>query len=145
MKTKLGGTCGKCGRENEIVNQCRCDPNNLPTRIAKHTPGPWKIGYGRSYRNEGIFDGGKVDRYGNHNLRLIESKANRIAKITESESWGPSQEEVDANARLIAAAPELLAVLERYVNWQEGKFDAIDIELEILNPARNAIAKATRE
>ncbi len=25
--------CGKCGKENEIVNQCGCDPNNLPTKI----------------------------------------------------------------------------------------------------------------
>lgn len=25
--------CPRCGRENEIVNQCRCDPNNLPTRV----------------------------------------------------------------------------------------------------------------
>ena len=23
--------CPKCNAENEIVNQCRCDPNNLPT------------------------------------------------------------------------------------------------------------------
>lgn len=23
--------CPKCGQENEIVNQCGCDPNNLPT------------------------------------------------------------------------------------------------------------------
>jgi hypothetical protein len=24
--------CSTCGKENAIVNQCRCDPNNLPTR-----------------------------------------------------------------------------------------------------------------
>ena len=31
-KTKNYMRCPKCGRENEIVNQCGCDPNNLPTR-----------------------------------------------------------------------------------------------------------------
>ncbi len=24
--------CPDCGKENAFVNQCRCDPNNLPTR-----------------------------------------------------------------------------------------------------------------
>lgn len=24
--------CPICGRQNRIVNQCRCDPNNLPTQ-----------------------------------------------------------------------------------------------------------------
>lgn len=28
----LGGKCSTCGKVNQIVNQCRCDPNNLPTR-----------------------------------------------------------------------------------------------------------------
>ena len=25
--------CGKCKAENRIVNECRCDPNNLPTVV----------------------------------------------------------------------------------------------------------------
>lgn len=27
----LGGICMSCGAENDIVNQCGCDPNNMPT------------------------------------------------------------------------------------------------------------------
>ena len=27
--------CGQCGARNKIVNECRCDPNNLPTRPVK--------------------------------------------------------------------------------------------------------------
>lgn len=27
--------CGICGRMNHIVNECRCDPNNLPTPLPK--------------------------------------------------------------------------------------------------------------
>lgn len=30
--------CPQCGVMNWIVNQCRCDPNNLPTRVPD--PGP---------------------------------------------------------------------------------------------------------
>ena len=33
--------CGTCGKENGIVNQCRCDPNNLPTKLWAHTDGVW--------------------------------------------------------------------------------------------------------
>jgi hypothetical protein len=39
-------TCPQCGAQNAIVNQCGCDPNNLPTRpsalvflMDKHKPG----------------------------------------------------------------------------------------------------------
>lgn len=26
--------CPTCGKDNRIVNECRCDPNNLPTRVS---------------------------------------------------------------------------------------------------------------
>lgn len=31
MSAQTMTTCPRCGQENKIVNQCRCDPNNLPT------------------------------------------------------------------------------------------------------------------
>ena len=46
-------------------------------------------------------------------------------------------------AKLLLAAPDLLAALQRYVQWQSGNFDAIDVEAEIFEPAKLAIAKAT--
>ena len=76
----------------------------------KHTPGPWTIGYGRSYQNRGIFDGGEVDSYGNQNVRLINGLETRIACMEEAETWRP-QKTVNADARLIASAPELLEAL----------------------------------
>jgi hypothetical protein len=27
--------CSTCGKDNSIVNQCRCDPNNLPTPLSE--------------------------------------------------------------------------------------------------------------
>ena len=25
--------CSRCGQQNHIVNECGCDPNNLPTKV----------------------------------------------------------------------------------------------------------------
>jgi len=33
FRPALGGKCPTCGRLNAIVNECRCDPNNLPTTL----------------------------------------------------------------------------------------------------------------
>ncbi len=33
----LGGICSTCGNANDIVNECGCDPNNLPTRLPEWT------------------------------------------------------------------------------------------------------------
>lgn len=30
--------CHRCGADNQIVNQCRCDPNNLPTKVEGYYP-----------------------------------------------------------------------------------------------------------
>lgn len=31
----LGGTCARCGARNRIVNECRCDPDNIPTKVSQ--------------------------------------------------------------------------------------------------------------
>jgi len=85
-----------------------------------HTPGPWKANeYGNLITAKGEFG-----------LHIAYVATVGMGKV------GP------ANAKLIAAAPLLLEALKRYVEWQEGKFDAIDIEAEILAPAKAAIAAA---
>jgi hypothetical protein len=28
--------CSRCGAENKIVNECRCDPNNLPIKLPSY-------------------------------------------------------------------------------------------------------------
>jgi hypothetical protein len=121
----------------------------------KHTPGPWAIGYVRSYRNNGVFDGGAVDRYGNANAIIINGPKWRLAQIDEAEEWR-SQDEVDANARLIASAPSLLNVLERMtekvsrVNAIQHSGGAIEAEdwaelYQMANEAQAEIAKARGE
>lgn len=83
---------------------------------AKHTPGPWKIDYG--YNRSINFIGPCVpDQYaGSSWLRVTE-----------------------ANARLIAAAPELLEALKLLVEDRHPEF----IPAHKWEQARAAIAKAT--
>lgn len=85
---------------------------------AKHTPGPWRV-----------------------ENRLV--RATKHKQICEVPAYGVVHGKVDeANARLIAAAPELLEALVNLlaVHECEGgtKYHAGDI-------ARAAISKATRE
>ena len=87
---------------------------------AKHTPGPWK-----SYEDDGFI-----------NLMVVDAEGYYIA-----EAMGRTKKNMEANARLIAAAPELLEALEKLCNRWQG-----DTELyahgEEIKAGRAAIAKA---
>ena len=85
----------------------------------KHTPGPWESG------------NGTTSIYGSDGKEV----ARRI--------WhGPQDDERSlANARLIAAAPELLAALERTLNWLTSYPGGG--AMECYDHACTAIAKAT--
>ncbi len=92
----------------------------------KHTPGPWKV--------------------------LPESEASNPFIVASSETglsvadcYCPIGGNNQANARLIAAAPELLEALRRIDTGQEmtGNFAHADTVLRYQEIARAAIAKAT--
>lgn len=83
---------------------------------AKHTPGPWRISWGRN---------------GTYPLAVDNGSANVVTSFGR-----PSNPEARANAHLIAAAPELLDVLKTFV----AGFRDHD---EVIKLARAAIAKAT--
>jgi len=95
-----------------------------------HTPGPW-CAKGKSVKRD-LTHIGLGDNAGVH-----------IAVATGGKTSGPffveSDEEVEANARLIAAAPELLEALQRC------KFDSLNMSFADLAFCRAAIAKATGE
>lgn len=61
----------------------------------KHTPGPWKVGSTIALRH-----------------RVIDGKANEVATMK-----GEFELEKQANAHLIAAAPEMLEALENALAW----------------------------
>src|SRR5215472_15289819 len=95
---------------------------------AKHTPGPW-------------FDSGEYDRTLGYTDTTIINEERELIAIVRVES---TREQLQANARLIAAAPELLAALKaiqhnaQVMNQAEPNrvWSAVD------DIARSAIAKA---
>lgn len=91
--------------------------------MSKHTPGPW----------------------GNHKWNSeehqISALGGTVALINHDHSH-ISDEAADANARLIAAAPDLLAALHRAVNHLIMDGVSCDDAPQALRQARAAIAKA---
>ncbi len=103
---------------------------------AKHTSGPWYI---REYTN----------RPNPWSYEIISHARIGFAPIAEIEVnfEGKFQEEQQANARLIAAAPDLLEAIEPLLSiYLEiyGKEPDGELFVEVQN-ARKAIAKATNE
>jgi hypothetical protein len=87
----------------------------------KHTPGPWSVAIG-----DGCF--------------VVETNDAFIRFVIH----GSNQEGDEANARLIAAAPELLQAAKDFVEWFECSRIG-DKPIAELSHARAAIAKATGE
>jgi len=117
----------------------------------RHTPGPWKAQCDcRSYRNRGIFSGDDPDPYGNRNAWGIYGPCRRIARLEEADTQHP-QAQVDADARLIAAAPDLLVTLKRLgeaasvvVAADPARSGMYALQVAI-NEAYNAMVKADGE
>jgi hypothetical protein len=94
---------------------------------AEYTPGPWVV-YDDS-------NNGKTNRI------EIAALGKTVARIYHS-----VPEEDLPNARLIAAAPDLLEALQDFLNWSNSVYYGEDTRRELVmakNKARAAIAKAT--
>ena len=92
-----------------------------------HTPGPWKVA-------ENLFGNtASYEVYANVETKSGKGGYTRICQITPRDQ--------KANARLIAAAPELLEALERlaYICTLPGVYPHVEGHVEL---ARAAIAKA---
>lgn len=99
---------------------------------SKHTSGHWQINEGQTFKTST----GRL-------ILMVESTLNKthdvgtvIAKV-----FGNSNDEVIANAKLIAAAPELLEALKAISEWDK-RHEAI-IGTVIINQVNSAIKKAT--
>jgi hypothetical protein len=90
----------------------------------QHAPGPWVID-------------GSVNA---ENLDVINSEG-RIAMIDDSRSTGWNVPTINANARLISAAPDLLAALQDLLAATEETYDSRHER----QAALDAINKATGE
>lgn len=83
-------------------------PNNL-TIMSKHTPGPWT-----AVQNAGYGKGMTKMEY-----LILQDKPHNAANIAKSiDCVGMSEEEIGANARLMAAAPSLLNLVKELISNQ---------------------------
>lgn len=105
----------------------------------KHTPGPWRLS--------------GPDDFNDYTIQPPNAEL-AIAAVVNGAMWhmGGKSNEHEANARLIAAAPELLEALEKITHYAECQIEAfksgrpfLDMTaFRLLCPkARAAIAKAT--
>lgn len=99
--------------------------NHMGGLKVKHTPGPWKVG-------------SVVNGIESYRINIAGEDHHHVAKVSSR-----SDDEIKANATLIAAAPELLEACKAYA---DKYFSRAKGDLERLTPeARqilNAIAKA---
>jgi hypothetical protein len=103
--------------------------------MSKHTPGPWEVGY-----------------HDKHGQRTVLSQHIEICTCWHH-SVGAIEKEMEANARLIAAAPDLLAALELIASFGgktligDGRYDegAAHAFAQAADVASAALAKAVTE
>lgn len=96
--------------------------------MSKHTPGPWL------YYTEPQPNG----------CPIVGTRGLMIAMLAHSINYDDQREEAFANARLIAAAPELLSIVEEMFGLDETLLRDIYGD-KFVRAACAAIAKATGE
>ena len=96
--------------------------------MTKHTAGPWAAEFGEAYKVRAQQDGGLV-------AILFHLKGQF------GMSGRRDGDEVAANARLIAAAPELFEALKEMIH-QFDQFNVNEFEARAIKDARAAIANA---
>jgi len=103
--------------------------------MSKHTPGPWKIG---SEQTDGL------GRYAQ--VQSSEEFGDIVARVCVAHNANHTLNRSGrANARLIAAAPELLEALELILPYLTDGEDAGDEATALAPIVRAAIAKAKGE
>lgn len=104
------------------------------TNKAKHTPGPWEIRE-QEGNNSTFLDG---------EIQITTESDTLICALQDETGEDWTAADMNANARLISAAPDLLAALERVLECHRLKI-SLDTNAAALEQARAAIAKAKGE
>lgn len=98
--------------------------------MTKHTPGPWEYKGGKVLSRTSPHAGLVAHIYEKGNLLWDKNNIEPVG-------WSDTAQR-DANAHLIAAAPDLLAALKGLMAWCAG--DVLNVPE--VNAARDAVAKA---
>jgi hypothetical protein len=109
---------------------------------AQWTPGPWRVG------DQNGHCGISIDEISEEGARVATVY---LGVVTTAVEWGeqhfalPENAEAVANARLIAAAPELVEALRRLLNFAENTESELGIELDSARNARALLARIEGE
>jgi hypothetical protein len=95
----------------------------------QHTPGPWYVSEGSHWLYV-VSEGAQRDEYGD------------LPVICGTRWTGTVTEQERADARLIAAAPELLASLDRMLAWIDTLPNVNEMARPAIDAARAAVARA---
>lgn len=106
----------------------------------KFTPGPWCACQKRTIHGDGI----TIDA--DYSISAMQNKIPwyGLATVITSTEGGDRDEEGEANAHLIAAAPDMYEALESFVDFFSCVKDTKSVP-EIWESAKNALAKARGE
>lgn len=126
----------------EVLNlACNTKAQTAPAQSGQHTPGPWT--HGLAFDEKTIVVGPATkDSEGGSDIWMV-SLLTKPDKINTPASIA----EVEANASLIAAAPDLLAALERLQKqmrdgYADHKADWTELDSDAYEAASAALAKA---
>lgn len=108
----------------------------------KHTPGPWETRVG--------FDDETVEVFAPNPEIKPPFKPTELAvvRLPYGDDFDEDERERDANARLIAAAPQMLEALEKLLKLGDFPYHGDEdgcVICEVVTEARAAIAAATGE
>ena len=103
---------------------------------AHHTPGPWTAEYC-------CYTDSETTAVGEGSFQILDGPDSRTAAVLCTRlRWPERAREMEANARLIAAAPALLEVLQE-LEESSGYWSEYDVPLGIVERIKDAIALAT--
>ena len=113
---------------------------------AKHTPGPWRANGHTVYTADAVEHWlGNRDPKPREVCRCVDNEADDVTPgfAAGEDDNAPDFEDATANARLIAAAPDLLARLSELSEWMRTHTGPSDGTHDMLVRAVAAIARAT--
>jgi hypothetical protein len=103
--------------------------------MVEHTPGPWIVGYAASGKPYIVADHGK--RWNNPTICHLYDDITPEGSVT-IEPWLEAFDNAEANARVVAAAPDMMTLLQKLTVLESDDKEALT---KLLQETRDVIEK----